>query len=216
MSCSRDPCTHIADITTFENWHKGRKYYGVWMYRFDDASLISLLSQLATSISIALTTLPIHNFHITLFASGFLSLSKNYDDDISFTTLQRQINVLKTCSLAAPHFVITGLTANAYNVYLTLTETSDVTTQLRHKLAATQREIPYTPYVLHMTLGNYWKKHTLAHVITTLSTLPLPTFPIILPSCWLEFVALKATIPIRPDIGLCHDHFITLYRDKRV
>lgn len=213
MSRSHTLYTHVADITTFENWHKGRKYYGVWIYRFDDSSVIRLLSQLAVSICKALTTLPIHNFHITLFASGFLSLSKRYDDDVCFSVIRRQINALQTCSLSAPRFLITGLTANAYNVFLSVTDSNEATTSLRQILAETQGgETPYTPYILHITLGNYWQKHTLAHVLETLSDLPAPIFPIPLPLCWLEFVTLNATIPIHPDIGLCHDNFTTLYR----
>lgn len=212
MSRSDEVYTHIADITTFENWHKGRKRYGVWMYRFDDSNVIRLLSQLTVSIRTALTTFPIHNFHITLFASGFLSLSKRYDDDVCFSVIRRQINALQSCSLPEPRFLITGVTANAYNIFCSITDTNEVATKLRSILATTQGETPYTPYILHITLGNYWQKHTLAHVLETLSDLPAPIFPISLPLCWLEFVTLNATIPIHPNIGLCHDNFTTLYR----
>ncbi|MBQ5497201.1 MAG: hypothetical protein IIT71_01350 [Acetobacter sp.] len=209
------PCTlytHVADIATFENWHKGRKYYGVWMYRFNDATMIHLLSQLATSIRTALSTLPIHNFHITLFASGFLALSKRYDDDVCFSVIRRQIHAMKTYSLPAPRFLITGLTANAYNVFLSVTDVNEATTPLRQILAEIQGETAYTPYVLHITLGNYSQQHILADVFAMLSKITVPTFPILLPTYWLEFVTLNATTPLRSDIGLCHDHFKTLYR----
>ena len=212
MSCSRTLYTHIADITTFENWHKGRKYYGVWMYRFDDSAIISLLSQLAASIRKALSTVPIHNFHITLFASGFLTLSKRHDDDVCFSVIRRQIHAMKTYSLPAPRFLITGLTANAYNVFLSVTDINEATTPLRQILAEIQGETAYAPYVLHITLGNYSQQHILADVFAMLSKITVPTFPILLPTYWLEFVTLNATTPLRSDIGLCHDHFKTLYR----
>lgn len=217
MQNNKDTCTStphhtiLADIEGFKDWHKGRARYCVWMYRLDDVGIRQKLTHLAAAISTALGTAPIHHFHVTLFASGFLSTSIRYNDDITPDTISRQIDAAKALTHTQPHLVMTGLEANAYGVFIALEDQSPTTGHIRNALTHISGEVPRDSFMPHITLGNYLQAYPLARVKAMLKTLLVPDFPLTIPHCHLELVTLDATTPLRPDIGLCRDNFTTLY-----
>lgn len=217
MQNNKDTCTStphhtiLADMGDFKNWHKGRTRYCVWMYQLDDEAITQKLTHLAAAISTALGTAPIHHFHVTLFASGFLSTSIRYNDDITPDTIDRQIDAAKALPHTQPRLVMTGLEANAYGIFITLEDQSATTDKIRNALAHISGEVPRDSFMPHITLGSYLQAHPLAQVQAILKTLPVPDFPLPIPHCHLELVTLDATTPLRPDIGLCRDNFTTLY-----
>lgn len=146
--------TIALDLTAdLSDWHKGRKYYGLWYIDLDnDDRLKNYCHALQNQLGDILYPNYQRQFHITIFINGFWVEKKYYDDDFSYDKLFYQIHLLKTLYLSSFNLSVVSLGAFLNSVYLAI-EPSVNLMNIRHCLAKTHQEISPADYRPHITLG---------------------------------------------------------------
>ncbi|MFT0211234.1 2'-5' RNA ligase family protein [Pseudomonas sp. F1_0610] len=137
----------------YAEWHKGRKYYCVWCILIDQEDIVQRAKLAQQLLHPALHSQTQRQLHISLFINGFIGLEASYNDDISISCLQRQINDLEQLKLAPFSLIVTGLDSFASAAFLQVDASAEL--KLLRETLSSASEVRFQAYIPHITLGLY-------------------------------------------------------------
>lgn len=201
----------MPDLAVMQRWHKGRAAYCVWIYRICDARALRQIDDVLAPLSRLPGVLRTKNLHMTVFVAGFASDVVAYNDDVTVADLRRQIDVARRCGMGEVRLKTTGLKFDEHAMYFSMEDASDFTKGIRALFGGISREIRFADFMPHVTLAYYRERMELDGIAVQVEKINRSTQSIAIDHVRLELVALDARMPILPGIGICSDHYETLY-----
>ncbi|MFT5684665.1 MAG: 2'-5' RNA ligase [Myxococcota bacterium] len=174
-----------------EQWHRGRRWYAVWVLRVSEAAVHERMAEVADRLGDAVRVIPADQAHITLFVSGFPTPNPHLDDDIAESALLRQRDALAAADLRLD-LTIGGACSFSTAAFLEVHEGGGLTA-IRRILAGQADELRFTDYHPHVTVGVYRDTAPIPPLVAALTPLrDLPPIP--LSPTAVELVVFDATI----------------------
>jgi len=134
-----------------EQWHRGRSSYAVWVLRVSHPAIDARVSQLAAALGAAIRPIPQRDLHVTLFVSGFPTETPSHDDDVAWSVLRAQRELF----FAPLRIAVGGSSSFATAAFLEVVDVDGGLADVRAQLAGEGRELRFSPYVPHLTVGTY-------------------------------------------------------------
>jgi 2'-5' RNA ligase len=136
-------------------WHRGRSTYAVWIIDFAEPGILAYLQ--CTSQHFADLVFHPHTRqpHVTVFVSGFLVESPQWDDDYTQEQCRAQQQRLRQLTLPAFDITLGAVNSFASALYVEVHDSEGGLAALRHALQEVMPELRWAPYVPHVTLGMY-------------------------------------------------------------
>ena len=150
-----------------EDWHKGRAAYALWILRIESDTTVSALRSLQKPLAKWID--PVKEFHITLWVSGFLNSSLQYNDDVLVDDLNTAAE--KVAVGPQPSVKIGHINSFQTSVFVEVEDHKGHINAIREQLN-THKEIRFGPFVPHITLGNYTDMHNTSLIQTQIERLP--------------------------------------------
>lgn len=144
----------LPTTLSYQNWQKGRRYYGVWYITIDNERLIHYCRYVRSVFGLLLYPNYQRQFHITLFVNGFIRPQCYYQDDCSPITVARQVRLLQKLALPKFSLTTTGVASFLANPYVAV-GLADELLLIKETLACVHAEIAPSEYCPHITLGMY-------------------------------------------------------------
>ena len=123
-----------SEFAPFAEWHKGRKRYAVWMYRFENSELNNLINELQGELRSIINFHPFNKPHLTVAPAGFPCNTKQLDDDITFSEIAEIAKSLKKLKLQRPCIRLKNLETFHHCPYIECEDISATTELLNKKL----------------------------------------------------------------------------------
>ncbi|UTO04869.1 2'-5' RNA ligase family protein [Moraxella sp. FZLJ2107] len=159
---------HPKRHSKWYQWHKGRRYYGVWYLPIDDGEVVRYCQSLRMDICDILADGYERQWHITVFVNGFYVDECCYSDDFDNEILSSQIKALE--KMALPRFALNTARLGSFIncAYLGIAPHPSLDA-VRHALASVHQEIAPAAYTPHITLGLYRRAYAYDDVIKRLA-----------------------------------------------
>jgi hypothetical protein len=210
---SLDEWTVVPAIDAMTEWHRARATYCVWMYFFDDPAFATCVDDLVLDLA-RVVPFVASRLHMTVFVSGFLRPRAQLDDDITWKTVREQIAAVKDERANPPSIRVIGGECTPYGVYLRAQDERDCTNSLRFQLGRVNREIIFGPYFPHITIGHYLERRPLRLVREVVERWQTLLNSIVLRPTRVSLVSIDALTPIRPNVGICCDHYRVIHEHR--
>lgn len=165
------PKTIAISHDDFSAWHKQRTQFGLWYVLVDD-EMADFCAKARKRYQRFLHHDYRRQFHLTLFASGFVVAHKRYHDDIDEADIQRQTSALSLCQLSPFQLQTDGVGMFDNSLHIRIRMNDDLL-RIRQTLQSSTQEISPTIYQPHITLGLFSDEFDVSQVQQFIHEQPL-------------------------------------------
>lgn len=183
--------TPQTDPSVRAAWHGGRPRYAVWVARVAAPDVLDRIATVAAALGPLATPLLRRDAHLTLFVAGFPTPTATRDDDVAIDVLDRQERSLQGLSAATLRVGGVGSFQGCAFLYVS---PDTALHAARTRLGESSRELRWSPYLPHLTVGLYQggvQYAALRERLAPLAALP----PLALPLRTIELVDFDAAAP---------------------
>ena len=149
------PQTLPTEKRDYQEWHRGRKEYAVWMIAIQSQSVQSRFDAARAHMAEFLFTPYQRQAHVTLYVCGFLAEVERFEDDYTVEEMKWSLRELKEARLSPFQIKIGGINSFAAAPFLEVFDVSGGLDRIRNVLLGTRSEIRDGKYTPHLTLGLY-------------------------------------------------------------
>lgn len=155
----------------YPEWHKQRERYYIWAIDADTCLLQTRINHYKNALKPYLVDNFLRRPHITLAISGFLNAQQQHNDDVAPSTIDQQIQALKT--LALKPFALSVGSGNSFlsAPFLEVKEQCNALESIRQVITAGHNDFRTMPYVPHITLGIYNDDHSIVSIVAQMGNL---------------------------------------------
>lgn len=136
-----------------EGWHRGRSRYAVWALRVSEPEVQARAAEVAAAIGPPLRVQPASELHITVFVAGFPTEDPRHDDDVAWSILHAQRQVLVLAMDRTPRLKLGGANGFLSCPFLEVYDADGDLACLRAALEPHSPEVRFGPYLPHVTVG---------------------------------------------------------------
>jgi 2'-5' RNA ligase len=183
--------TPQPDPAVRAEWHAGRPRYAVWVARVTAPEVLDRIATVAAALGPLATPLLRSDAHLTLFVAGFPTPTATRDDDVAMDVLDQQERSLR--GLSATTLQVGGVGSFQGCAFLYVSPDTALH-EPRARIGESSRELRWSPYLPHLTIGLYEggvRYAALRERLEPLAELP----PIAMPLDTIELVDFDAWTP---------------------